>query len=222
MTEIFGLLIAANIVSTVILWTVLAKERKRNRILGAFIAGLVRSISNYVSTTDDIDSVEMPPHHVKLPIPYNNILEAIEYELCKNFYISPSKYERWLIKTRQIFLENEAMVRDARNDGFIFMTYDLFDDLLARWRSPELMTRRQKKYLSEDVVVTKENITELQSEIAMYEDLMADKITLETPEATNIDSRLAIMLCHLKQTYRNNLKDKLLGNRPKASPDKVG
>jgi len=102
------------------------------------------------------------------------------------------------------------------------MTYDLFDDLLARWRSPELMTRRQKKYLSEDVVVTKENVTELQSEIAMYEDLMADKITLETPEDTNIDSRLAIMLCHLKQTYRNNLKDKLLGNRPKASPDKVG
>jgi|SRR6516164_7248244 hypothetical protein len=50
MTEIFGLLIAANIVSTIILWTVLAKERKGNRILGAFIAGIVRSISNYVST----------------------------------------------------------------------------------------------------------------------------------------------------------------------------
>jgi hypothetical protein len=222
MTEIFGLLIAANIVSTVILWTVLTKERKRNRILGAFIAGLVRSISNYVSATDKIGSDEMPPRYTNLPIPYNNILEAIEYELSKNFYISPATYEHWLIKTRQIFWENETMVRDARNDGFIFMTYDLFDDLLTRWRSPELMTKRQKEYLSEEVVVTKENVTELQGEIAMYEDLMAGKITFETPEATTIDDRLAIMLSHLKQTYRNNVKDKLLGDRPKASPDKAG
>jgi hypothetical protein len=222
MTEIFGLLIAANIVSTVILWTVLAKERKRNRVLGAFIAGIVRSISNYVSTTDSIDSDELPPRYTQLPIPYINVLEAIEYELSKNFYISPAKYERWLIKTRQLFLENETIARDARNDGFIFMTYDLFDDLLARWRSSELMTKRQKEYLSEEVVVTKENVTELQGEIAMYEDLMAGKITLETPEAANIDNRLAVMLSHLKQTYRNNLRDKLLGDRFKASPDKAG
>ena len=41
MTKIIGLLIAANIVSTVILWMVLTKERKRTRVLCAFVAGLV-------------------------------------------------------------------------------------------------------------------------------------------------------------------------------------
>jgi hypothetical protein len=216
MTAFLGLLIAANIVSTVILWTVLAKERKRNRILGAFIAGLVRSVSSYVSKTDKIDLDEMPVRYAQLPIPYDGVLEAIEYELLKNFYIPPEKYERWLLKMRQIFWENDIIVRDASNDGFIFMTYDLFDDLLARWRSPELMTTREKEYLTEKLVVTKENVNELLGEIGMYKDLMAGKITLGAPEANNIDNRLAIMFTHLKQKYRDSLKDKLLGDRPNA------
>jgi hypothetical protein len=216
MTELLALLIAANIVATVILWMVLAKERKRNRICSAFIAGLVRSVSDYVSSTDQIDVDEMPVQHTKLPIPYENLLEAIEYELLKNFYIPTAKYERWLVKTRRIFWENDIMVRDARNDGFIFMTYDLFDGLLTRWRSPELITKRQKEYLNEELVVTKENVNELLGEIAMYKDLMAGKIAFETPEAKHIDNRLAIMFSNLKQEYRDDLKDKLLGDQPNA------
>jgi hypothetical protein len=212
MIEILGLLLAANIVSTVIIWMILAKERKRNRILGAFIAGLARSVSSYVSKTDHIDLDEMPVRHTILPIPYDDLLEAVEYELLKNFYISPEKYERWLVKTRRIFLENDIMTRDARNDGFIFMVYDLFDDLLKRWSSPELMTARQKEYISEELVVTKENVKELLGEIGMYKDLMAGKITYETPKAENIDNHLAIMFSHLKQKYRDNLKNKLLGD----------
>ena len=102
------------------------------------------------------------------------------------------------------------------------MTYDLFDDLLARWRSSELMTTRQKEYLSEEVVVTKENVNELHGEIAMYKDLMEGKITFEISEATNIDNRLAIMLSHLKQTYRDKLKDKLHGISPTLRLTKRG
>jgi hypothetical protein len=93
------------------------------------------------------------------------------------------------------------------------MVYDLFDDLLTRCRSAELMTAREKEYLSEEVGVTKENVNELLGEIAMYKDLMARKLTYETPEAENIDNRLAIMFSHLKQKYRDNLKNKLLGEQ---------
>ena len=214
MTKLLGLLIAANIAATVILWTILAKERKRNRILGAFIAGLVRSISNYVSKTGEIDLDEMPLRHRYLPLPYESVLEAIEYELHENFYIPPQKYQRWLVKMRRIFQENDLVVRDARNGGFIFMTYDLFDHLLARWRSPELMTKKQKEYLSEEVVVTHDNVNELLGELAIYKDLMAGKIKFEMREAENIDDRLAIMLSHLRQKYRDKLKDKLLRGEP--------
>jgi hypothetical protein len=108
------------------------------------------------------------------------------------------------------------MVRDAKNDGFIFMTYDLFDDLLARWRSPELMTKRQKEYLSEEVVVTQDNVNELLGELAMYKDLMTGKIKFEMREAENVDNRLAIMLSHLKQKYRDKLKGELLRDQPNA------
>ncbi len=158
----------------------------------------------------------MPVRYARLPIPYESVLEAIEYELLKNFYIRPEKYERWLRKMQQIFWEDNIMVRDASNDEFIFMTYDLFDDLLARWRSPELMTKRETEYLNEYLIVTKENVNELLGEIGMYKDLMAGKITLETPEANNIDNRLAIMFAHLKQTYRDTLKDKLLRDQANA------
>jgi hypothetical protein len=116
MTEILGLLIAVNIVATVILWMVLTKERKRNRIPGAFIAGLARSVSSYISNTDQVDLDEMPVRHTALPIPYENLLGAIEHELLKNFYVPPEKYQRWLEKTRQILCENELFMRDARND----------------------------------------------------------------------------------------------------------
>jgi hypothetical protein len=218
MTEIFGLLITANIVATVILWTVLTKERKRTRVLCAFVAGLVRSVSDYVSGTDKTFLDEIPIRHTQLPLPYKSVLEAIEYELAKNVTMMDN-YENWLLNMRRICRnENDLMVRDASDDGFVFMAFDLFDDLLARCRSPELMTTRQKEYLSQEVVVTKENIKELAGEIAMYKDLMAGKFTLETPEAANIDNRLALMFSHLKQTYRNNIKDKLLGDRSGKGP----
>jgi hypothetical protein len=42
---------------------------------------------------------------------------------------------------------------------------------------------------------------------------MAGKLRYEMPEAENIDNRLAIMLSHLKQKYRDNLKNKLLGEQ---------
>ena len=43
-------------------------------------------------------------------------------------------------------------------------------------------------------LVTKENVDELEGEIAMYQDLMAGKIAVEKPEGTNIDNRLVVKI----------------------------
>jgi len=59
MLSIYLLLLVGNIILTFVVWLTLSKERKRNRILQAFIAGLVRSVSDYVSATDKIDLKEM-------------------------------------------------------------------------------------------------------------------------------------------------------------------
>jgi hypothetical protein len=52
MSQISIFLVTGNIAFSLAIWFVLDKERKRNRILQAFIAGLVRSVSDYVSVTD--------------------------------------------------------------------------------------------------------------------------------------------------------------------------
>jgi hypothetical protein len=192
---------------------VLAKERKRTRVLSAFVAGLVRSISDYVSDTDKIDLDEMPARHTQLPLPYKSVLETIEYELEKNVTVMDN-YERWLFNMRRMCRnENDLMVRDGIDNGFVFMAFDLFDDLLARCRSSELMTARQKEYLSEEIVVTPENVTGFLGEIGMYKDLMAGKLKFDMAERENIDNRLAIMFSNLKQKYRDMLKDKLQSER---------
>jgi hypothetical protein len=123
--------------------------------------GLVRSVSDYVSATDTVDPDEMPERYAKLPLPYKGVLEAVEYKLLKKISIwGPNKYTKWLLKNRRLFTE-EPFKRDGRDDGFAFMNYDLFDDLAARWRSEGLMTAKEGAFLSEEVVITNDNVGEL-------------------------------------------------------------
>ena len=211
MLSIYLLLLVGNIILTFVVWLTLSKERKRNRILQAFIAGLVRSVSDYVSTTDKIDLKEMPERNTTLPIPYRNILESVQDEMLKNVFIaSDKKYEKWLLASRQIFSE-ETLRNDVRDDGFVSINYDLFDGLIARWRSGELMTPKEKAYLSEEIVVTNDNVGELQGEIAIYEDLLSGRVRGENFRRETIDDQLAIMFSHLKREYRDKLKKQILG-----------
>lgn len=169
MIAIYVLLVAAgaNVIFSLIMWLTLRSEQKRNRILQAFIAGLVRSISDYVSRTDRIDLDEMPETNTRFPVPYTKVLEAVEYELLKSeIATSPQNHERWLLSSRQLFGG-----KDRTGDGFEFINYDLFDSLIRRWQSGDLLTPREKGYLSEDVKVTPDNVGELQGEISMYKDL---------------------------------------------------
>ena len=54
-------------------------ERKKNRILQAFIAGIIRSITNYNSKTDAVSPDDVPQIDHKLPIDYKDVLESIQY-----------------------------------------------------------------------------------------------------------------------------------------------
>ena len=204
------ILIAGNVILSLVVWLTLNKERKRNRVLQAFVAGIVRSISDYVSKTDAIDLDKMPERAATLPVPYKNILAAVEHELLKNVLRkSPPAYIKWLASNRSLF-QGKTSRNDVVDDGFVFMNYDLFDGLIARWRSPELMTPNEKAYLSEEIVVTNDNVRELQGEIAIYKDLLSGQVHSKNLRRETIDDQLAIMFSHLKQQYRDELKQQIL------------
>jgi hypothetical protein len=155
----------------------------------------------------------MPAHNMNLPIPYGKVLEAEEYELLKNVRGMPvEKHERWLLRSRRIF-QGETARNNVVDDGFVFLNYDLFDSLIACWRSDDLMSPKEIAYLSEEIKVTSVNVAELRGEIAMYKDLLVGRLSAESlrsPET--IDNRLAIMFSHLKPEYLDKLKEKILAD----------
>lgn len=200
------ILIVGNITFSFIIYLALKKEQKRNRILQAFIAGLVRSVSDYVSTTDRTDMDEVPEQNTELPIPYKKVIEAVEYEMRKDISIpSVKSYEEWLRESRQLFTGDKT-----GNDGFVFMNYDLFDDLIAHWHSDELMTAKEKSYLHEDIIITKENVDELRGEIGMYKDLLAGELDSKNFRKETIDNQLLMIFNHIKQEHRDKLKQEIL------------
>ena len=104
------------------------KEKRRNRILQSFTAGIIKSVSDYVSKTDmnDIASAAdlVKIYDKKFPIPYNEMLQNISNEFEKDFWTRP--YWRWIQKDRNLFYE-----RQYANDGFNMIYWDLFDKALV-------------------------------------------------------------------------------------------
>lgn len=100
------------------------REKRRNRIMQSFIAGLVKSASDYISKTDmlDISSAEdlVKPYAKNFPIPYAELLQNIACEFEKDFWVRP--YWKWLKKDRNLFYEEKYA-----NDGFNMIYWDLFD-----------------------------------------------------------------------------------------------
>jgi hypothetical protein len=86
------------------LYLKLKREMSRNRVQQAFIAGIIRSISDYQSSTDRMGRAEIPGKVTVLPIPYPLLLENIDYELNKALFLI--SYEKWLKESRNLF-ENE-------------------------------------------------------------------------------------------------------------------
>jgi hypothetical protein len=176
------------------------KEKKRNRILLSFVAGTIRAISDYRSTTDN---EEVPDQNQTLPIPYENIMENIDCEFSKDFWMEP--YKKWLMTDRNIF--NDSKYAD---DGFNFIYYDFFDRRLREWHSAELMSEKKKEYISDDIEITEDNVGELEGEIAMLKDLMKGNLSIESFTPENIDEKLLIMFSHIKPEKREEAKQEIL------------
>jgi len=100
------------------------KERRRNRILQSFTAGIIKSMSDYVNRTDmpDISSAAdiVKIYDKKFPIPYNEILQNISREFEKDFWTRP--FWKWIKKDRNLFYEGKYA-----NDGFNMIYWDFFD-----------------------------------------------------------------------------------------------
>jgi hypothetical protein len=150
-------------------------------------------ISDYKSKTDNIsDEEDLPLRTTNLPIPYDIVLENIDWEFGKDFLLQ--HYEKWLKHDRNLFFEEPRY----GGDGFNFMYLDFFDRRLRAWSLGELMSQKNREFLRDGVEVTEENVGELEGEIGMLKDLMNGKLdhTSFTPE--NIDTKILIMFNHIK------------------------
>ena len=119
------------------------KERRRNRILQSFLAGLIKSTSDYVSRTDlsDISSADdiIKIHDKKFPIPYSEILEAISREFEKDFWMNP--FWKWVSKDRNLFYDEKYA-----NDGFNMIYWDFFDKAVSEIQEAEEKEKQENSH----------------------------------------------------------------------------
>lgn len=183
----------------------LKKEIKRNRMHQAFTAGIIRTISDYQSKTDSTDEFDLPDRTTELPIPYQTVLENIDWELSKDLLMT--NYEKWLKKDRNIFYDE----KEYGDDGFNVMYLDLFDKKLKLWHSKELMSPKMREWLSEDIIVTEENLDKLKGEIHMIRDLMKGKLPDTEFTSEDINERFAIMFSHICSSKLQEAKNIVIG-----------
>lgn len=104
------------------------KEKRRNRILQSFMAGIIKRISDYVSQTDLRDIICADDVGKKFsnqfPIPYKEVLDNINHEFSKDFWIQP--YWKWIKAGRNLFYENKYA-----NDGFDMIYWEFYDKAIA-------------------------------------------------------------------------------------------
>jgi hypothetical protein len=103
----------------------LEKEIYRNRMLQAFIAGTIRTVSDYKGLGEINES---PAKAWYLPIPYKIVLENVEYEFFKGMPVE--HYKEWVKTSENLFIyEPKAYCND---DGFNFIYLDFFNRLKNR------------------------------------------------------------------------------------------
>ena len=100
----------------------LEKEIYRNRILQAFIAGAIRTVSDYKGLGE---TKESPVKAWYMPIPYKILLENVEYEFFKG--IPADHYEEWIKMSENLFIYEPKPY--CNDDGFNFIYLDFFNRL---------------------------------------------------------------------------------------------
>ncbi|MGI9537951.1 MAG: hypothetical protein ACR2PB_12840 [Desulfocapsaceae bacterium] len=124
MIVLIALLLFATIVVSVIyrLNKKLEKEIYRNRILQAFIAGTVRTVSDYRGLAEPDES---PVKAWYLPTPYKILLDNVEYEFFKG--IPTEHYKAWVKMSENLFIYEPKLY--CNDDGFNFIYLDFFNRL---------------------------------------------------------------------------------------------
>ena len=185
----------------------LDKEMTRNRILQAFIAGIIRAISDYKGVNDEMHKDDLPDRTTKLPIPYDMLLENIDWELSNDLLLG--KYEKWLKDNRLLFFDNKRYACF----GFNIIYMNLFDKKIKVLHSDELMSAKKKEWLAEDIIVTKENVGELEGEIGILRDLMKGRLDSSRYTPDNIDETFAIMFSHIRFDKLQEAKKTILDRK---------
>lgn len=103
----------------------LEKEIYRNRMLQAFIAGTIRTVSDYKGLGE---AKESPVKAWYLPIPYKILLDNIEYEFFKGMPFD--HYKEWVNTSENLFLYEPQYY--CNDDGFNFIYLDFFNRLKNR------------------------------------------------------------------------------------------
>lgn len=124
MTALIALLIFTTIIVSVIyrLNKKLEKEMYRNRILQAFIAGTIRTVSDYKGLGE---SEQSPVKAWYLPTPYKIVLDNVEYEFFKG--IPTEHYKAWVKMSENLFIYEPKLY--CNDDGFNFIYLDFFNRL---------------------------------------------------------------------------------------------
>ena len=103
----------------------LEKEIYRNRLLQAFIAGTIRTVSDYKGLGE---TKESPVKAWYLPIPYRILLDNVEYEFFKGLPVE--HYKAWVKKSENLFVYEPRVY--CNDDGFNFIYLDFYNRLKNR------------------------------------------------------------------------------------------
>ena len=135
LTTIFAFVIIALIAMLIFTVTVISiiywlnkkleKEIYRNRMLQAFIAGTIRTVSDYKGLGE---TKESPVKAWYLPIPYRILLDNVEYEFFKGMPVD--HYKEWVKMNENLFIYEPKVY--CNDDGFNFIYLDFFNRLKNR------------------------------------------------------------------------------------------
>lgn len=130
MVWILLIMILISFAASFLIYVSLYMEKKRNRILQSFVAGIIRSICAYSNQLDSIDGLSSQDFKEmferKFPIDYSKFLENVDREFCRDFWISP--YFRWIKDDRNLFT-NESL----NNGGFSMIYWDFHDRAIQQF-----------------------------------------------------------------------------------------
>lgn len=112
------------VLSTIYLFIQISKEKKRNRILQAFISGIIESVQKCTYAIETFDKEKDSIGKDYYEHCYQEVLRSVSASIEADFWETP--FRKWLTKDRLLFLDKKYA-----NEGFNTKYLDLFDMKLS-------------------------------------------------------------------------------------------